>query len=40
MAARALPPYAESMLLELAIVVLSVAGFIALDYYVSGCERV
>jgi len=28
------------MLLELAVIALSVAGFVLLDYYVLGCENV
>jgi hypothetical protein len=28
------------MLLELAVIALSVAGFVLLDYYVVGCEKV
>ena len=33
-------PYARSMLLELGIIALSVIGFVVLDYYVLGCEKV
>jgi hypothetical protein len=32
--------YAERMLLEIAIVVLSIVCFVLLDLYVVGCERV
>jgi len=32
--------YAKSMLLELAVIALSIVGFVVLDWYVAGCERV
>jgi hypothetical protein len=32
--------YAERMLLEIAIVALSIVCFVALDLYVIGCEKV
>jgi hypothetical protein len=40
MAARASGDYAEGMLLELAVVALSLVGFVVLDWYVVGCEKV
>ncbi|MBV8155270.1 MAG: hypothetical protein JOY98_12665 [Candidatus Eremiobacteraeota bacterium] len=33
-------PMLEIMLLELAVIALSVVGFVLLDYYVLGCEKV
>jgi hypothetical protein len=40
MAAGRPAAYARSMLLELGIIALSVAGFVVLDLYVLGCEKV
>ena len=40
MVRRSRAAYAGDMLLEIGVIVLSVAGFALLDWYVLGCEKI